>query len=315
VSSKGLVSCIIIFLNAEKFFEEAIESILAQTYKNWELLLADDGSTDSSTAIAQRYAQQYPDKVRYLEHEGHQNRGMSATRNLGIRHAKGEYIAFLDADDVWLPQKLEQQVAIMESQPEAGMVYGRSLYWNSWTGNHEDSQRDFIQELGFPGDTLVKPPRMMTLCYPLGKASPPPPSDILLRLDAIARIGGFEEGFRGAYQLYEDQAFFAKLYLNTSVYAANQCWDKYRLHPDSCGSVVNKAGKYHTVRQFFLQWLEKYLSDRGIKDAEVSKALQKALWVYRYPILFKLKEFTQRLLGKIKELVKSVGREDYSLKQ
>lgn len=301
MENKRLVSIIIIFFNAEKFFEEAIESILAQTYDNWELLLADDGSTDRSTAIAQKYAQQYPEKVRYLEHEGHQNRGMSATRNLGIRHAKGEYIAFLDADDVWLPYKLEQQVAIMESHPEAGMVYGRSIYWNSWTGNPEDMERDYTPELGVPSDTLFNPPTLLTLCYPLGKGTPPPPSDILLRREVVERIGGFEEGFRGQYQLYEDQAFFAKLYLNASVFAADKNWVKYRLHPDSCGSVVNKAGKYHTVRQFYLNWLEKYLSAQGIQDAQVWDALQKALWVYRYPILFKLKGLAERL-------VKSVAR-------
>ena len=113
MSNKPLVSAIIIFLNAEKFIEEAIESVFAQTYENWELLLVDDGSTDSSTRIALRYAEQHHDKVRYLEHSGHQNLGMSAARNLGISHAKGAYLAFLDADDVWLPRKLEQQVAIM----------------------------------------------------------------------------------------------------------------------------------------------------------------------------------------------------------
>ena len=101
MSDKQLVSCIIIFFNAEKFLGEAIESVFAQTYKNWELLLVDDGSTDDSTTIALNYAEQYPEKVCYLEHEGHQNRGMSATRNLGIRLATGEYIAFLDADDIW----------------------------------------------------------------------------------------------------------------------------------------------------------------------------------------------------------------------
>src|SRR5437773_4242914 len=99
MTNKPLVSVIIIFLNAEKFIEEAIESVLAQTYDHWELLLVDDGSIDSSTEIALRYAEQYPGKVNYLEHEGHQNRGMSASCNLGIRNTKGEYIAFLDVDD------------------------------------------------------------------------------------------------------------------------------------------------------------------------------------------------------------------------
>src|SRR5919202_2999091 len=117
-SSSGkpsLVSVVVPFWNDKKFIQETIESVFAQTYENWELLLVDDGSTDGSTQIALRYAEQYPEKVRYLEHPGHQNRGMSAARNLGISHAKGAYIGFLDADDVWLPYKLEQQVAILTS--------------------------------------------------------------------------------------------------------------------------------------------------------------------------------------------------------
>src|SRR5205809_3316024 len=76
-----LVSGTIIFLNAERFIDEAIQSVLAQTYENWELLLVDDGSTDGSTAIARSYAERYPAKIRYLEHPGHKNHGMSASRN------------------------------------------------------------------------------------------------------------------------------------------------------------------------------------------------------------------------------------------
>ena len=67
--------------------------------------MVDNGSTDRSTDIALQYAAHYPGRVRYLEHAGHQNRGMSASRNLGIKNAAGAYIALLDADDVWLPQK------------------------------------------------------------------------------------------------------------------------------------------------------------------------------------------------------------------
>jgi glycosyltransferase involved in cell wall biosynthesis len=86
------VSIIIIFFNAEKFLEEAINSAIAYLSDRWKLLLVDDGSTDNSTKIALKYAQQDPEKVRYLEHENHQNLGMSAARNLGINNAKGEYI-------------------------------------------------------------------------------------------------------------------------------------------------------------------------------------------------------------------------------
>ena len=300
MSSKPLVSCIIIFFNAERFFEEAIESVFSQSYDNWELLLADDGSTDGSTIIARRYVRKYPEKIRYLEHENHQNCGMSATRNLGIRHAEGKYIAFLDADDVWLPCKLEQQVVILETHPEAAMVYGQSQYWHSWTGNPEDIERDYIPELGIRPDTLVNPPNLLTLCYPLGKAVTPPPSDILLRSEIVKRIGGFEEGFRDMYQMYEDQAFFSKLFLNASVFVTNGCWDKYRLHPGSCSSLVNKAGQYHTVRLFFLNWLEKYLSNQDAKDTQVWNLLQKTLWIYRHPILSKLPGLAQHLIGWMK---------------
>src|SRR5215203_3938514 len=138
MTSKLLVSSVMIFLNAEKFIEEAIESVFAQTYDNWELLLVDDGSSDDSSQIALRYAERYPERVRYLEHPGHQNRGMSASRNLGVSQAKGEYIALLDADDVWLPRTLEQQAIILDSHPEAGMVYGSAQYWYGWTGDPED---------------------------------------------------------------------------------------------------------------------------------------------------------------------------------
>ncbi|WP_287295599.1 glycosyltransferase family A protein [Moorena sp. SIO2C4] len=173
MSHKPLVSGIMIFLNAEKFIEEAIQSVFAQTYNNWELLLVDDGSTDNSTAIAQRYAQQYPEKVSYLEHKGHQNRGMSATRNLGIHNAKGDYIAFLDADDIWLPQKLEKQLAIFSSQPEADVVCGLTKFWYSWTEKPQDIDRDLMREIAPDYDTLFTPPGCSPSCWRV-KLEPPP---------------------------------------------------------------------------------------------------------------------------------------------
>ena len=136
--SKHLVSVVLIFLNEAEFIEEAIASVLAQTYSNWELILVDDGSTDGSTAIAKSYAEKLDPKVKYIDHEGHKNLGMSASRNLGIDNATGEYIAFIDGDDLWLPNKLEQQVAIMSTQPDAAMVCGRTQWWYSWTGKEAD---------------------------------------------------------------------------------------------------------------------------------------------------------------------------------
>ncbi|MGH7298931.1 MAG: glycosyltransferase family 2 protein, partial [Candidatus Rokuibacteriota bacterium] len=117
------VSVVVPFFNAHRFIEESVASVRAQTYPSWELLLADDGSDDGSSEIARTHARRDPQRVRYLEQPGHARRGASAARNLAIRHARGRYIALLDADDVWLPNKLASQVAIMDARPEAGMVY------------------------------------------------------------------------------------------------------------------------------------------------------------------------------------------------
>ena len=251
---------------------------------SWELMLVDDGSADGSTDIALQYANQYPKKVRYFEHDGHQNRGASASRNLGISHAKGQYIALLDADDVWLPHKLDQQVAILDSQPEAGMLYGNTHYWYSWTGNPEDVQRDFMPKLGIQPNTLVKPPTLLPL-FLLGKAAAPCPCSVIVRREIIEDIGGSEDAFR---YICTDQVFFAKLCLKTSVFVSDGCWERYRQHPDSCYSIVKRTGQEKSTWLLYLNWLEKYLSDQGIKSSEVWRSLQQALWPYRHPILYRL---------------------------
>ena len=243
-----VVSVVTIFLNEERFLEEAIASVLTQTYDSWELLLVDDGSTDESTEIARRYAAAYPDRIRYLDHDGHQNRGMSATRNLGFRHADGRYVALLDADDVWEPDKLAGQVALMEAYPQAGMVCSATRYWRSWAGVSEEY--DVVVPVGAPAEALIQPQGLMKMLYPLGEGAAPCLCGMLLRRTVIEELGGFEEHFRG---FYEDQAFLAKLYLRTPVYVSSACWDRYRQHPASCVAQVADSGKYHEVRSYFLE--------------------------------------------------------------
>lgn len=293
MNERPLVSVVIIFLDAERFIAEAIESVVAQTYDRWELLLVDDGSTDGSTAIARRYARERPGQVRYLEHEGHRNRGMSASRNLGVRHGGGRYVAFLDSDDVWMPDKLERHVAILEAHPSAGMVVGAAAYWRTWTGNR--LVKDVVLPIGAPPDTLIEPPRLFRLLYPLGRGTAPCPSDFVLRRQVVERVGGFEEHFRGPYQLYEDQAFLAKVYLGTPVFVSGACLLKYRQHPESCVSAVTAAGQYHTVRSFFLRWFEDYLSRRGLEGTEVWRLLQRALWRYRHPVVHRVADVWERM--------------------
>lgn len=115
-----LVSVVMPVYNSGRFIDDAIRSVLAQTYQNWELLVVDDSSTDDSVPIVERFAQQ-DSRIR-LYHNANRKGMPSAPRNEGVQLAKGRYIAFLDSDDCWLPTKLEEQVRLFEDEKTA-IVY------------------------------------------------------------------------------------------------------------------------------------------------------------------------------------------------
>lgn len=268
------VSIITIFFNGEKFLEEAINSAIAQTYNSWELLLIDDGSTDGSTEIALNYARQYPDRISYLEHENHQNLGMSAARNLGINNAKGKYISFLDADDLWLPDKLAKQIAILESQHDAAFLCAPALWWYGWTNKPEDLKKDFVQNFALELDTVIAPPKLLILFLQDEWASL---CDLLVPLELVKSVGGYESSFRG---MYEDQAFHAKLCLQSPVYVSSNCWYWYRQHSDACTLLSHKAKQTRMARYIFLTWLKKYLSQKGFRNTKVWELLQQEIQPY-----------------------------------
>lgn len=105
----GLVSIVMPNYNSEKYLKATIESVLAQTYTNWELLFVDDCSTDNSLEIVRSYSDS---RIKILQNE--QNSGAAVSRNYALREAKGKWIAFLDSDDLWKPEKLERQLAYMQ---------------------------------------------------------------------------------------------------------------------------------------------------------------------------------------------------------
>jgi len=283
MASNPLVSIIIIFLNAADFLDEAVESVLAQTYENWELFLVDDGSTDMSSQIARQYSLQYPKKVTYLEHPDHRNKGKGASRNLGIRKARGEFVAFLDADDIWLPNKLEEQVEIISSYPEAGMLYGNTLYWFSWTGNREDFSKDFIPRLGVNTEKPVKPPSLLPL-FLRGKAAVPCTCSIIVRRKIAEQVNGFDETCQGISNFYEDQAFYAKICLVSPTVVVNTCWDKYRQRSNTRSKEIEKlVDKEYRARKSFLIWLEDYITQLGRDEKEVRLAIRKELWLHKSP--------------------------------
>ncbi len=102
-----LVSVIMPVYNSEKFLDESIRSVIGQTYENWELIIVDDASTDNSILLAQKYAQS-EDRIKVYMNDI--NLGVAATRNKAVNFSKGEWVAFLDSDDIWLPHKLQTQM-------------------------------------------------------------------------------------------------------------------------------------------------------------------------------------------------------------
>jgi glycosyltransferase involved in cell wall biosynthesis len=298
-SETPLVSIVTIFLDAERFLGEAIESVRAQTYERWELVLVDDGSRDSSSGIAAGYAARYPDRIRVLEHPDHVNLGMSASRNLGIAHALGRLIALLDADDVYLPEKLAHQVAVLAAHPEAGAVYGATQYWYSWTGNPDDTSRDRTRRRGFSRESLVRPPEALAR-FLRDDAQPPCTCGVLMRREALERAGGFENAFRG---MFEDQVFFYKLFATSAVWVDSACLDRYRQHPDSWCHRMRELGEWDGTdlpsasRRQFLEWLGGYSENQSIADPELEREWKRQMRQFTNPVVYRASKLARRLGG------------------
>ncbi len=166
----GLVSVIIPLYNCERLIGAAIESVLAQTYQHMEIIVINDGSTDRSLAMAQQYA------PRITVIDLPRNRGVAAARNCGMRVARGEYIAFLDADDLWSPRKLAVQLALLNAHPEVGLCV--AAYYH---GDHQARPHMLIT----PPATLSIEEIVRNCLILIG--------GVIVRRNVLQQSGGFDE--------------------------------------------------------------------------------------------------------------------------
>lgn len=172
------VTVVIPCFNAEKFIGEAVESVFSQTHKDWDLIVIDDGSTDSSLQVVAELSASRAGQVQVLSGP---NRGACHARNLGIQKAQGEFIALLDADDFWSSSKIEKQVQFLNKNPSVIGVTTGYLLWGS-ASSKETIFRDFHWTR-----------RELSRWAMLGSSAPALNSTLLVRREALLNVGGFDE--------------------------------------------------------------------------------------------------------------------------
>ncbi len=198
------VTVIIPAYNAEKFIEQTIDSVLAQTFQDFEIIVINDGSRDKTAEIVNSYGF----SVRCIQTT---NGGVSRARNLGINNALGEYIAFLDSDDLWEPTKLEKQVALLDENPNIGLCFtalervDQNLKLIGKTEAH--NYPDFCEAL------------LLYSCVVTGSCS-----SVMLRTNIAKQTGGFDTVFTN----YEDWEYWLQLSLVTEFAPISEYLVKYR---------------------------------------------------------------------------------------
>ncbi len=277
------MSVVTAVLDGAPFVAEAIRSVVHQSFEDWEMLVVDDGSTDETAEIVLRLATADP-RISLLQHQDRRNHGRSAARNLALRTAMAPYVSFLDADDIYLPFKLEQQVALLDAHPRAGMVYGKHLYWHS-PGVAVGPGEDYASPLGVPPNQLYEPPALLRLLL-RDEDTHAANCSVMIRRDVCEAVGGFDEGV----ELYEDTMWLARVLHSHPVFVSGDCTSVYRLHPDSSCRRAEAAGVFdsygpNAAERAYLEWLEQYLDEVGEQDAGVRTALSHRLDVYRRPRL------------------------------
>lgn len=272
-SSEPAVSVIMIFRDAGRFIDAAIRSVEAQTFVDWELVLVDDGSTDDGPAIVASHQLRIGERLRLLRHPGGGRRGTGPSRNLGMHAARGRYLAFLDADDVYEPRRLERHVQCLERDPALGVVMSAECYWRSWqpTEAHATDGGDHIIGPAVTPGRRIEPPALIVATLLTSGAPMAALCSITFRATALVRLGGIPDGFNGHY---EDQVLICKLLLDTPALVLDECLARYRQHPGSLTQAnapleQQRGSPAWAARKQFLEWLGPYARSQGVRLPEL----------------------------------------------
>ncbi len=204
------VSVIIPSYNSASYLGLAIDSVIKQTYSDWEFVLVDDGSVDNTQAVVDEYAGRLADRFRYIYQP---NQGLSAARNTAMRNARGDLFALLDADDVWLPARLEESVAAMDKYPQAGLVHGKVMRIDK-ADLFLDAPECDTKYLSGNIARFIYTRRAHILC-----------PTAMFRRQCVAELGGFDESMRSV----EDRDMWFRIAERWAVVYIDKVVAHYRL--------------------------------------------------------------------------------------
>lgn len=228
------ISVIMGIYNCESTLQEAVESILLQSYKNWELIMCDDGSIDNTLNIAKNYEEKYPDRIKVIKNN--ENLRLAATLNHCLKYADGEYIARMDGDDISLPNRFEEQINFLIRNPEYDLVGSKMISFNE------------LGEIGVKN--IIEKPDKFQLKY----TAPFAHATILCKREVYTVLQGyrvskevtrcedidlwfrfFDAGFSGynlqkpLYKVREDKNAFKRRSVSSGINAAKVCFKGYKL--------------------------------------------------------------------------------------
>jgi len=248
------VTVIIPTFNSAQFLTAAVDSVLAQTFKDFEIIVVDDGSTDNTEDVLKSYG----DKVRYIKQK---NQGVSVARNTGIKNSSAKYAAFLDSDDVWMPAKLEKQINALENNPKSKACY------TEYISVSEDMKPQELKRLRAENSVLND---LLLRGNVIG-----PPSTILCERELFEELGGFDSGL----SLSADWDMWIRLACVTELTFLKEPLIKYRLHGSNMSKNV-KLLEDDTVRM-----LEKAFAIESLSSE--LRAKRKSSFAYHYIVFAK----------------------------
>ncbi|ART49639.1 glycosyltransferase family 2 protein [Acidovorax carolinensis] len=269
-TGKPRVSVVIPVRNGKDYLQEALDSVLQQSFTDLELLLINDGSTDDDY---DRYALQ-DQRIRVIHLTG---TGVSRARNVGIAQSRGELIAFLDADDLWFPGKLQAQVRYFDDHPDVGVVFGKFIRWPALPGGGFAPASSLIQDAS--RFTTAEPERSGWLYARLLKGLLVGMNTAVIRRGVYEAIGGFDESMRQG----EDYDFWLKSSRISEMHSLNGPVALYRIHGASAMHKLSDENHLaNLIKVATLRWSASYRPGDDITNHEIKRRLGEAHFTHGY---------------------------------